>query len=117
MPLGRWGGVVRFVWPPLPGCFRPGGAGRGDVTPSHFLATLRRRDSCGRSRDHKLESCGPSSEAMGARLSGGPAAPEQPQPQPQAGGAPEGPERPRPEPDPWGPLDDVRFLIVCTSWY
>lgn len=57
---------------------------------------------------------------MGARLSGGQAAPEQPQPlpqpQPQAG-VPEGPERPRPEPDPWGPLDDVRFLIACTSWY
>lgn len=59
-------------------------------------------------------------QAMGARLSGGQAAPEQPQPQPlpqPQAGVPEGPERPRPEPDPWGPLDDVRFLIACTSWY
>ncbi|XP_039104657.1 protein MMP24OS [Hyaena hyaena] len=57
---------------------------------------------------------------MGARLSGGQGAPEpvqpQPQPQPQPG-APEAPERPQPEPGPWGPLDDVRFLIACTSWY
>lgn len=61
-------------------------------------------------------------EAMGAQLSGGggggggDGAAEQAQPQPQLA-APEGPERPRPEPGPWGPLDDVRFLIACTSWY
>lgn len=63
-------------------------------------------------------------ETMGAQLSGGRGAPEpaQPQPQPQPA-APEGPEQPRPqphpepEPSPWGPLDDVRFLIACTSWY
>ncbi|XP_026925736.1 protein MMP24OS [Acinonyx jubatus] len=55
---------------------------------------------------------------MGARLSGGQGAPEpvQAQPRPQPG-APEAPERPQPEPSPWGPLDDVRFLITCTSWY
>ncbi|XP_034862074.1 protein MMP24OS isoform X1 [Mirounga leonina] len=64
---------------------------------------------------------------MGARLSGGQGAPAQvqpqpepqpqPQPQPQPEpGAPEAPERPQPEPGPWGPLDDVRFLIACTSW-
>ncbi|XP_054429819.1 protein MMP24OS [Pteronotus mesoamericanus] len=55
---------------------------------------------------------------MGAQLSGGEGAaePAQPQPQPQPA-APEGPQRPRPEPGPWGPLDDVRFLIACTSWY
>ncbi|XP_036100770.1 protein MMP24OS [Molossus molossus] len=55
---------------------------------------------------------------MGALLSGGEGAaepaPAQPQPQPVA---PEGPEQPGPEPGPWGPLDDVRFLIACTSWY
>ncbi|XP_027625949.1 protein MMP24OS [Tupaia chinensis] len=53
---------------------------------------------------------------MGAQLSGGPGTPEPAQPQPAA---PEVLERPRPQPDPgpWGPLDDVRFLIVCTSWY
>lgn len=65
-------------------------------------------------------------QTMGAQLSGGRGAPEpaqpQPQPQPQPA-APEGPEQPRPqphpepEPSPWGPLDDVRFLIACTSWY
>ncbi|CAK6447622.1 unnamed protein product [Pipistrellus nathusii] len=57
---------------------------------------------------------------MGAQLSGGEGAagPAQPQPQPQPQpAAPEGPERPGPEPSPWGPLDDVRFLIACTSWY
>lgn len=65
---------------------------------------------------------------MGAQLSGGQGSTEppqpQPQPQPQAQPqpqpqpeAPEGPDRPRPEPSPWGPLDDVRFLIACTSWY
>ncbi|XP_070318701.1 protein MMP24OS-like [Odocoileus virginianus] len=57
---------------------------------------------------------------MGAHLSGGQGAadPSQPQPQPQPQpAAPEGPARPRPEPSPWGPLDDVRFLIACTSWY
>lgn len=44
--------------------------------------------------------------------------PPQPQPQPQPQPrAPEAPERPPPEPGPWGPLDDVRFLIACTSWY
>ncbi|XP_062966081.1 protein MMP24OS [Cynocephalus volans] len=57
---------------------------------------------------------------MGAQLSGGQGAPESAQPQPAAP-APEGPEqpqpRPEPEPSPWGPLDDVRFLIACTSWY
>ncbi|XP_055977595.1 protein MMP24OS [Sorex fumeus] len=50
---------------------------------------------------------------MGAGLSGGQAAPEPAQPPPQ----PAAPERPRPDPGPWGPLDDVRFLIACTSWY
>lgn len=67
---------------------------------------------------------GLSLQTMGARLSGGQGAPEQvqpqpepqPQPQPQPG-APEAPEQPQPEPGPWGPLDDVRFLIACTSWY
>ncbi|XP_026934282.1 protein MMP24OS [Sagmatias obliquidens] len=66
---------------------------------------------------------------MGAQLSGGqgaaqPVQPAQPQPQPQPQthpqpqpAAPEGPVRPWPEPGAWGPLDDVRFLIVCTSWY
>ncbi|XP_032714701.1 protein MMP24OS [Lontra canadensis] len=59
---------------------------------------------------------------MGSRLSGGQGAPEQVQPQPQPQPppqprAPEAPERPPPEPSPWGPLDDVRFLIACTSWY
>ncbi|XP_023482217.1 protein MMP24OS [Equus asinus] len=57
---------------------------------------------------------------MGGQVSGGQGVPEpaqpQPQPQPQPA-APEGPQRPPPEPGPWGPLDDVRFLIVCTSWY
>ncbi|XP_037352236.1 protein MMP24OS [Talpa occidentalis] len=55
---------------------------------------------------------------MGALLSGGRGAPEPalPQPQPEPA-APEGRERPGPEPGPWGPLDDVRFLIACTSWY
>ncbi|KAM5177773.1 protein MMP24OS isoform 1-T2 [Callospermophilus lateralis] len=59
---------------------------------------------------------------MGTQLSGGQGGPEPAQPQPAA---PEGPERPQPqpqpqpqpEPGPWGPLDDVRFLIACTSWY
>ncbi|XP_036085381.1 protein MMP24OS [Rousettus aegyptiacus] len=51
---------------------------------------------------------------MGAQLSGGEGAAEPAQPQPAA---PEGPERPQPEPGTWGPLDDVRFLIACTSWY
>lgn len=53
---------------------------------------------------------------MGTLLSGGQGGPEPAQPQPAA---PEGRERPRPqaEPSPWGPLDDVRFLIACTSWY
>ncbi|XP_032318085.1 protein MMP24OS [Camelus ferus] len=68
---------------------------------------------------------------MGAQLSGGQGSGElaqprpRPQPQPLAPegpgrpqpSAPEGPGRPQPEPSPWGPLDDVRFLIVCTSWY
>ncbi|KAB0382201.1 hypothetical protein FD755_004118 [Muntiacus reevesi] len=57
---------------------------------------------------------------MGTQLSGGQGAVEPPQPQPQPQpqpAAPEGPARPRPEPSPWGPLDDVRFLIACTSWY
>ncbi|XP_070328672.1 protein MMP24OS [Odocoileus virginianus] len=69
--------------------------------------------------DLRLRRC----ENMGAQLSGGQGAadppqpqPPQPQPQPQPA-APEGPARPRPEPSPWGPLDDVRFLIACTSWY
>ncbi|ELK04132.1 hypothetical protein PAL_GLEAN10024267 [Pteropus alecto] len=53
-------------------------------------------------------------ETMGAQFSGGEGAAEPAQPQPTA---PEGPERPQPEPSPWGPLDDVRFLIACTSWY
>nr|XP_044603846.1 protein MMP24OS [Equus asinus]XP_044603847.1 protein MMP24OS [Equus asinus] len=51
---------------------------------------------------------------MGGQVSGGQGVPEPAQPQPAA---PEGPQRPPPEPGPWGPLDDVRFLIVCTSWY
>ncbi|XP_027277167.1 protein MMP24OS [Cricetulus griseus] len=51
---------------------------------------------------------------MGALLSGGQEGPEPAQPQPPA---PEGPQQPQPEPGPWGLLDDVRFLIACTSWY
>ncbi|XP_045151406.1 protein MMP24OS [Tenrec ecaudatus] len=54
-------------------------------------------------------------------MGGGQSTPEAPQPQPAA---PENPERPPPEPHPWvrlegpwGPLDDVRFLITCTPWY
>ncbi|XP_075867171.1 protein MMP24OS [Microcebus murinus] len=57
-------------------------------------------------------------ETMGAQQSGGQGVLEPAQPQPAA---PEGAERPGPqpqaEPSPWGPLDDVRFLIACTSWY
>ncbi|XP_040837518.1 protein MMP24OS isoform X1 [Ochotona curzoniae] len=55
-------------------------------------------------------------QTMGAELSGGQGAPEPAQPQPAAQ---TGPEQPAPQPQlgPWGPLDDVRFLIVCTSWY
>lgn len=53
-------------------------------------------------------------QTMGALLSGGQEGPEPAQPQPPA---PEGPQQPQPEPGPWGLLDDVRFLIACTSWY
>ncbi|KAM6164417.1 protein MMP24OS [Rhynchocyon petersi] len=51
---------------------------------------------------------------MGSQLSGGQSTAEPAQPEPAA---PEDSERPRPEPDPWGPLDDVRYLITCTPWY
>jgi hypothetical protein len=44
-----------------------------------------------------------------------PKLPPAPKPEPQPEPEPE-PE-PQPEPGPWGPLDDVRFLIACTSWY
>jgi|UniRef100_A0A8C0X551 hypothetical protein len=64
---------------------------------------------------------------MGAQLSGGPGTPEQAQPQsqppapeqppPEPQPEPEPEPEPQPEPGPWGPLDDVRFLIACTSWY
>ncbi|XP_048205028.1 protein MMP24OS [Perognathus longimembris pacificus] len=50
---------------------------------------------------------------MGSQLSGGQGASEQAQPPPPP---PPGPG-PRPEPGPWGQLEDVRFLIVCTPWY
>lgn len=66
--------------------------------------------------DPRLRRC----ENMGAQLSGGQGSTEPPQPQPHPQpqpAAPEDPARPRPEPSPWGPLDDVRFLIACTSWY
>ncbi|XP_056678130.1 protein MMP24OS [Monodelphis domestica] len=63
-------------------------------------------------------------QPMGAQLSGasdgdspGPADQAAEQPQPAAPGAGEGAPRPRPDPEVWGPLDDVRFVIVCTSWY
>ncbi|KAG8517873.1 Eukaryotic translation initiation factor 6 [Galemys pyrenaicus] len=64
------------------------------------------------------ETGGEGLETMGSLLSGDQGAPEPalPPPQPEPA-APEGAERPRPEPGPWGPLDDVRFLIACTSWY
>ncbi|KAM9248639.1 protein MMP24OS [Dugong dugon] len=61
---------------------------------------------------------------MGAQLSGcqntpEPAQPQPAQPQPAQPqpAVPENPEHPRPEPGAWGPLDDVRFLIACTTWY
>ncbi|XP_074148596.1 protein MMP24OS [Sminthopsis crassicaudata] len=66
---------------------------------------------------------------MGAQLSGGgggdegdgdgggPPSPAPEQPKPAAPEAGEGAPQPRPDPAAWGPLDDVRFLIVCTSWY
>ncbi|XDA82601.1 hypothetical protein R6Z07F_012512 [Ovis aries] len=66
--------------------------------------------------DPRLRRC----ENMGAQLSGGQGSTEPPQPQPHPQpqpAAPEDPARPRPEPSPWGPLDDVRFLIACTSCF
>uniref|UniRef100_A0A8C2W717 MMP24 opposite strand n=1 Tax=Chinchilla lanigera TaxID=34839 RepID=A0A8C2W717_CHILA len=53
---------------------------------------------------------------MGAQLSGGPGTLEPTQPEPLVPAPPEQPQ-PQPEPSPWGPLEDVRFLIACTSWY
>ncbi|EHB17155.1 Eukaryotic translation initiation factor 6 [Heterocephalus glaber] len=60
----------------------------------------------------------PSVVTMGSQLSGGPGDPEPTQPEPEGPAPPEqAPPEPEPEPGPWGPLDDVRFLIACTSWY
>ncbi|XP_063104534.1 protein MMP24OS [Cavia porcellus] len=55
---------------------------------------------------------------MGAQLSGSPGTPEPAQPDPSEPAPPDQPQPGQePDPDPWGPLDDVRFLIACTSWY
>ncbi|XP_011908036.1 PREDICTED: nucleolar protein 3-like isoform X2 [Cercocebus atys] len=121
-PSPRAGRGLEALGRDWPGTFaesRPGARGRVPLLRSN---ALRARSAGG----GVTAPAPPDAETMGAQLSGGRGAPEpaqpQPQPQPQPA-APEGPEQPRPqphpepEPSPWGPLDDVRFLIACTSWY